>query len=79
MTISQPRAASKPPSSRGQIGESLLTNHKTDSAARDCAIVFSIAVQFGADVENIRRALCRDDRGRAIGPLGADLAEEDGL
>ena len=39
----------------------------------DSAIVFSIAVQCGADVETIRRALCRDSQGRASGPLGAAL------
>src|SRR5437870_4312541 len=59
----------------GRIGEIFLTNHKTnsaaDSAARDSAIVFSIAVQSGADVESIRKALCRDGRGRASGLLGA--------
>jgi hypothetical protein len=35
--------------------------------------VASIALQFGANVETIRRALCRDSRGRASGPLGAAL------
>jgi hypothetical protein len=30
-------------------------------------------LQHGADVETIRRALCRDSRGRASGPLGAAL------
>jgi ribonucleoside-diphosphate reductase alpha chain len=61
----------------GRVGEIFLTNHKTnsaaDSAARDSAIVFSIAVQSGADVESIRKAICRDGRGRASGPLGAVL------
>jgi hypothetical protein len=41
--------------------------------ARDSAIVCSIAIQFGADVETIRKALCRDSHGRASGPLGAAL------
>ena len=36
-------------------------------AARDAAIVFSFAVQHGADSEAIRRALCRDSQGRASG------------
>jgi hypothetical protein len=61
----------------GKIGELFLNNHKSNSAAdtnaRDSAIVFSIAVQCGADVETIRRALCRDSQGRASGPLGAAL------
>jgi hypothetical protein len=61
----------------GTIGEIFLNNHKSNSAAdtnaRDCAIVFSIAVQCGADAEVIRRALCRDSQGRASGPLGVAL------
>ena len=61
----------------GCIGELFLTNHKSNSSAdtnaRDSAIVFSFAVQHGADPHAIRRALCRDSRGRASGPLGAAL------
>jgi len=67
----------------GRPGELFLTNHKSnsgaDTAARDAAIAFSFAVQHGADPCAIRRALCRDSRGRASGPLGAalDLLLED--
>ena len=61
----------------GSIGELFLSKHKSNSVAdinaRDAAIVFSIAVQHGADVEVIRRALCRDAHGLASGPLGAAL------
>src|SRR6476646_2761929 len=61
----------------GRIGELFLSNHKSNSAAdtnaRDAAITFSIAVQHGADPEVIRRALCRDAKGNASGPLGAAL------
>lgn len=61
----------------GQIGEIFLSNHKAgsaaDTAARDSAIVCSIAIQSGADVETIRKALCRDVSGRANGPLGTAL------
>jgi hypothetical protein len=61
----------------GSISELFLNNHKSNSAsdtnARDAAIVFSIAVQHGADPEVIRRALCRDAQGCASGPLGAAL------
>jgi hypothetical protein len=61
----------------GRVGEIFLTNHKTssaaDTAARDSAIVFSIAVQSGADAESIRKAVSRDSRGRATGPLGEVL------
>jgi hypothetical protein len=63
--------------SDGRLGELFLNNHKSnssaDTAARDSAIVFSIAVQHGADPETIRRALCRDSQGRASGPLGVAL------
>jgi hypothetical protein len=61
----------------GRIGEIFLNNHKSNSAAdtnaRDCAIVCSIALQFGADLETIRKALCRDAHDRPSGPLGAAL------
>jgi hypothetical protein len=61
----------------GSIAELFLSNHKSNSAAdtsaRDSAIVFSIAVQCGADPEVIRRALSRNSQGRASGPLGTAL------
>jgi ribonucleoside-diphosphate reductase alpha chain len=61
----------------GSIGELFLSNHKSNSAAdvnaRDAAIVTSIAIQFGADIETIRKALCRDSHGRPSGPLGEAL------
>jgi hypothetical protein len=61
----------------GSIAELFLNNHKSNSAAdtsaRDSAIVFSIAVQCGADPEVIRRALSRDSQGRPSGPLGTGL------
>ena len=61
----------------GSIGELFLTNHKSgnqsDTNARDAAIILSFALQHGADMNEIRRALCRDSRGRALGPLGATL------
>jgi hypothetical protein len=54
-----------------------LSNHKSNSAAdtnaRDSAIAFSFALQHGADLDTIRRALSRDSQGRATGPLGAAL------
>lgn len=61
----------------GRLGEIFLSSHKAgsaaDTAARDSAVVCSLALQFGADVETIRRALCRDARGQASGPLGVAL------
>jgi hypothetical protein len=61
----------------GRIGELFLNNHKagnqSDTNARDGAILLSFALQHGADIDAIRRALCRDSQGRALGPLGAAL------
>ncbi len=68
----------------GRLGEIFISNHKAgsaaDTAARDAAIACSIALQHGADLAVIRRALCRDAHGRASGPLGAalDLITKDG-
>ena len=63
--------------SDGRLAEIFLSNHKTNSGAdvnaRDAAIVASIAMQHGADVDTIRKALCRDGRGQASGPLGRAL------
>ena len=61
----------------GRLAEICLTNHKAgshaDTAARDSAIVFSLALQHGADPETIRSALCRDADGTPSGPLAAAL------
>jgi ribonucleoside-diphosphate reductase alpha chain len=61
----------------GRIGELFVDNHKAGSAigtlVRDSAIILSFALQHGADIEAIRRALCRDSQGRALGPIGAAL------
>jgi hypothetical protein len=61
----------------GRLAEIFLTNHKAgshaDTAARDSAVVCSLALQHGIDLEVIRRALCRDADGTARGPLGVAL------
>jgi hypothetical protein len=61
----------------GRLGELFLSNHKNgnqlDTFARDSAVILSFAVQHGADIDVIRRALCRDSQGRALGPIGAAL------
>jgi hypothetical protein len=61
----------------GRLGELFLGNHKSnsqaDTNARDAAIVLSIALQYGADLDVIRRALCRDSHGCPSGVLGAAL------
>lgn len=61
----------------GRAGEIFISSSKAgsaaDTAARDAAIAMSFALQFGADLDVIRRALTRDGRGEAGGPLGAAL------
>jgi hypothetical protein len=61
----------------GSIGEVFLVNHKCGSMAgiiaSDAAVVCSIALQYGAPLDVIRKALMRDSRGRASSPLGAAL------
>jgi hypothetical protein len=61
----------------GELGEVFLANHKNASGAdvnaRDAAIVASIALQYGAPVEVIQKALCRDSRCRPSGPLATAL------
>jgi hypothetical protein len=60
-----------------QLAEVFLGNGRAgsdvDAAAKDSAVVASIALQHGADPEVIRRALCRDADGKASGPLGVAL------
>jgi hypothetical protein len=59
------------------IPEIFVSNSKAgshcDSAAKDCAVVASIALQFGIPLNVIRHAVLRDGRGRAAGPLGMAL------
>jgi hypothetical protein len=54
-----------------------VNHHNSGSAigtlARDLAIVFSFAVQHGADPDAIRRAVCRNSQGQPLGPLGQAL------
>jgi hypothetical protein len=44
-----------------------------DAAAKDSAVVASIALQHGVPVETIRKALLRDPRSIASSPLGVAL------
>jgi hypothetical protein len=61
----------------GRLAEIFISNNRvnsdSDTAAKDSAVVCSIALQFGVPVETIRRALMRDSSGRPNGPLGAAL------
>lgn len=51
----------------GKIGTAIET------AARDSAVVASIALQHGVSPDTIRHALTRNGNGEASGPLGALL------
>jgi hypothetical protein len=68
----------------GSLTEIFLGNAKagshSDSAAKDSAVVCSIALQYGVPLEIIRRALMRNADGSASGPLTAalDLIASDG-
>jgi ribonucleoside-diphosphate reductase alpha chain len=61
----------------GRLAEVFLTGSKVgtaiDTSARDSAVVASLALQHGADVATLRRALMRNPNGTASGPLGALL------
>jgi hypothetical protein len=58
----------------GNVAELFLDNHKAGSSigtlVRDTAIILSFALQHGANIDSIRKALARDSSGR---PLGAAL------
>jgi hypothetical protein len=61
----------------GRLAELFITNHKAGSQAginaADAAVVCSIALQFGVPLDTIRKALMRDPRGNASGPLAMAL------
>jgi hypothetical protein len=61
----------------GALAEIFLGNGRAgsdvDSAAKDSAVVCSIALQHGVPVETIRKALMRNNDGTASGPLAAAL------
>ncbi len=55
-------------------GEIFIDNHKAGSAigtlVRDAAIILSFALQYGADITAIGKALSRDGQGQPLGPIG---------
>jgi hypothetical protein len=61
----------------GRVAEIFLSNHKSgsaaDTAARDSAVVASLALQHGVPLETLRKSLLRDSHGNASGPLGCAL------
>jgi hypothetical protein len=70
----------------GRLAEIFLNGSKTgtaiDVAARDSAIVASLALQHGVSPDELRRALSHNPDGTAGGPLAAVLdhlaADDDG-
>jgi hypothetical protein len=69
----------------GRVGELFLNNHKSNSgadvSARDAGIILSFALQHGADLAAIAKALSRDPRGTPTGVMGVvldHLAEDEG-
>jgi hypothetical protein len=63
--------------SDGRVAEIFISNAKvgshSDAAAKDAAVVASIALQHCVPLETIRHALLRDAQGRASSVLGAAL------
>ena len=51
----------------------LLNRRGSDTAAKDAAVICSIALQYGVPLDVIRHALLRDSRGVASSPLGVAL------
>jgi hypothetical protein len=63
--------------SDGRAGEIFLNadraNSLLDFLMSDAAILASLALQYGAPLDEIRHALKRDSRGDAASPIGAAL------
>jgi hypothetical protein len=61
----------------GALAEVFLNNSKAgndvDTSVRDAAIATSFALQSGADLDALRKALSRNSNGAAAGALGAAL------
>lgn len=59
------------------LAEIFISNSKagshSDSAAKDSAVVASLALQHGVPLDVIRKALLRDSHGRPSSPLGCAL------
>lgn len=61
----------------GRLAEIFITSNKSgsqaDTNARDASVVASIALQYGVPLDVLRKALMRDSRGAACGPLAVAL------
>ena len=66
-----------PAGPQGRVAEIFLSTAKlgsdTDTNGRDASIAASLALQYGADLDTIRRALCRNGNSTASGALGVAL------
>jgi ribonucleoside-diphosphate reductase alpha chain len=65
----------------GRLAEIFISNAKagshSDAAAKDAAVVASIAFQYRVPVDVMRHSLLRDPSGRPSSPLGAWSASHD--
>lgn len=63
--------------SDGRIAECFLDASKigsdAQSYARDAAVVLSLALQFGVDIDTMKNAVTRNDDGSPAGPIGVLL------
>jgi hypothetical protein len=61
----------------GSLAEIFINSEKngtaTETAAQDSAVVASLALQHGTPIDTLRKALSRNVRGEALGPLGRIL------
>jgi hypothetical protein len=61
----------------GTLGEVFISGGKSgqavESIARDGAVLLSLALQYGADLANIRSAITRDDQDAPSSIIGAVL------
>jgi hypothetical protein len=61
----------------GRLGEVFINGGKSgemvEAIARDGAVILSLALQYGAELDNIRSAVTRDERGAPTSIIGAVL------
>lgn len=61
----------------GEVGEVFLSSGKPNSGrdiiVKDAAVAVSIGLQYGVPIDELRKAMLRNDDGTAAGPLGAML------
>lgn len=59
----------------GTLGEVFINGGKTgeqvEAIARDGAVLLSLALQYGAELDNIRSAITRDEQGAPSSIIGA--------